>query len=132
KREKMCSYEYDYIYAINEHDDNDKYDYLVSKIEIFEQLMDLIRKENPSLVIVDINLPRFDGFYWCRQIRQESICPVIFLSARTGDMDQVMALENGGDDFITKPFHPDVVMAKIRSQLRRAYGEYAMKQTERI
>ena len=43
-----------------------------------------------------------------------------------------MALENGGDDFITKPFHPDVVMAKIRSQLRRAYGEYAMKQTERI
>src|SRR5699024_7043333 len=47
-------------------------------------------------------------------------------------MDQVMAIENGGDDYITKPFHPDIVMAKIRSQLRRAYGEYAHKQQERI
>lgn len=110
----------------------EKYGYDVLKADDFENLMDVFRAFQPNLVLLDINLPRFDGFYWCRQIRLESICPVIFVSARTGEMDQVMALENGGDDFITKPFHPDVVMAKIRSQLRRAYGEYATGHHERI
>lgn len=109
-----------------------KYGYRVEVLEDFENLMGVFRSFQPELVLLDINLPRFDGFYWCRQIRLESICPVLFISARTGEMDQVMALENGGDDYITKPFHPDIVMAKIRSQLRRAYGEYAMKHKERI
>ncbi len=110
----------------------EKYGYDVLSIDNFHNLMDSFRGFNPDLVLLDINLPRFDGFYWCRQIRLESVCPVIFISARTGEMDQVMALENGGDDFITKPFHPDVVMAKIRSQLRRAYGAYALGNRERI
>ncbi|UJL47735.1 response regulator transcription factor [Virgibacillus sp. NKC19-16] len=109
-----------------------KYSYDVLVADDFENLMDTFLSQSPDLVLLDINLPSFDGFYWCRQIRLESICPIIFISARTGEMDQVMALENGGDDFITKPFHPDVVMAKIRSQLRRAYGEYAAKHEERI
>ncbi len=109
-----------------------KYNYEVVKVKDFEHIIDLFKDEAPDLVLLDINLPYYDGFYWCRQIRQHSICPVIFISARTGEMDQVMALENGGDDYITKPFHPDVVMAKIRSQLRRAYGEYAGNQQERI
>lgn len=61
----------------------------------------------------------------CRQIRTVSNAPIIFVSARTGEMDQVMAIENGGDDYITKPFHLDVVMAKVKSALRRGYGEYA-------
>ena len=86
----------------------------------------------PHLVLLDINLPSYDGFYWCRQIRKVSTCPVIFISARTGEMDQVMALENGGDDFITKPFSPEIVLAKIRSQLRRAYGEYSTVNKERV
>ena len=55
----------------------------------------------------------------------------IFISARSGDMDQVFALENGGDDFITKPFHYEIVLAKIRSHLRRSFGEYASGQSER-
>jgi two-component system, OmpR family, response regulator YxdJ len=109
-----------------------KYGYQVVIAEEFEKLMDIFRKEQPDLILLDINLPSYDGYYWCRQIRKESICPVIFISARTGEMDQVMALENGGDDFITKPFHPDIVMAKIRSQLRRAYGAYASKHEERV
>lgn len=109
-----------------------KYGYEVFVAEDFERMMDIFREVQPHLVLLDINLPSYDGYYWCRQIRKESICPVIFISARTGDMDQVLAIENGGDDFITKPFHPDVVMAKIRSQLRRAYGEYATKLTERV
>ncbi len=110
----------------------EKYGYDVAVVADFEHVMDAFYKEEPDLVLLDINLPYYDGFYWCRQIRKDSICPVIFISARTGEMDQVMAIENGGDDYITKPFHPDVVMAKIRSQLRRAYGEYASNQRERV
>ncbi|MFA9559229.1 response regulator transcription factor [Evansella sp. AB-rgal1] len=110
----------------------EKYGYEVTIAKDFEHVLDTFREVQPSLLLLDINLPSYDGYYWCRQIRNESICPVIFISARTGEMDQVMALENGGDDFITKPFHPDIVMAKIRSQMRRAYGEYATKYKERV
>ncbi|WP_299091504.1 response regulator transcription factor [uncultured Metabacillus sp.] len=110
----------------------EKYGYKATIVEHFDHIMDEFHQQKPDLVLLDINLPSFDGYYWCRQIRKESICPVIFISARVGEMDQVMALENGGDDFITKPFHPEIVMAKIRSQLRRAYGEYAAQAQERI
>ena len=89
-----------------------KYGYNVHVVKDFDRVMDEFRSTAPDLVLLDINLPSFDGYYWCRQIRQESICPVLFISARTGEMDQVMALENGGDDFITKPFHAEIVMAK--------------------
>ncbi|MFD1178787.1 response regulator [Paenibacillus puldeungensis] len=85
----------------------------------------------PHLVLLDVNLPKYDGYYWCRQIRNLSTCPIIFLSAREGKMDQVMALENGADDYITKPFDYDIVIAKIMSQLRRAYGTYAGNADER-
>lgn len=81
---------------------------------------------NPDLVILDINLPRYDGYYWCRQIRTVSKVPIIFISARSGDIDQVRAIENGADDFIVKPFNLELAMAKIKSILRRAYGEYAI------
>lgn len=110
----------------------EKYGYTATKVEDFERVMEAFNRAKPDLVLLDINLPKFDGYYWCRQIRRDSICPVLFISARTGEMDQVMALENGGDDFITKPFHPDIVMAKIRSHLRRAYGEYAQQREERV
>lgn len=110
----------------------EKYGYNVYLAEDFGHIMETFREVEPHLILLDINLPSYDGYYWCRQIRKESICPVIFISARTGEMDQVMALENGGDDFITKPFHPDIVMAKIRSHMRRAYGEYATKFEERV
>lgn len=109
-----------------------KYGYDVSLVSDFDRVWETFQAVSPDIVLLDINLPSYDGYYWCRQIRKESICPVIFISARTGEMDQVMALENGGDDYITKPLHVDIVMAKIRSQLRRAYGEYATKVQERI
>ncbi|RKQ29978.1 response regulator transcription factor [Oceanobacillus halophilus] len=109
-----------------------KYGYEVIIATDFGNIMNTFREAQPKLLLLDINLPSYDGYYWCRQVRKESICPVIFISARTGEMDQVMAIENGGDDFITKPFHPDIVMAKIRSQLRRAYGEYAANYEERV
>ncbi|WML39711.1 response regulator transcription factor [Neobacillus sp. OS1-2] len=110
----------------------EKYGYDVTCVIDFEHVMKAFYEINPDLVLLDINLPSFDGYYWCRQIRKESVCPVIFISARIGEMDQVMALENGGDDYMTKPFSAEIVMAKIRSQLRRAYGEYANIHKDRV
>lgn len=97
---------------------------------------DLIQEEflqwEPHLVLLDINLPRFDGFYWCRKIRARSNCPIIFISARDSGMDQVMAIENGADDYITKPFQLEVVLAKIKSILRRVYGEYRTEKSTQV
>lgn len=109
----------------------EKYGDRAEAIGDFDQVLDQFRQLEPHLVLMDVNLPSFDGYYWCRQIRTVSTCPIIFISARSGEMDQVRALENGADDYITKPFHYEVVMAKIRSQLRRVYGDYASKMEER-
>ncbi|WIY59517.1 response regulator transcription factor [Bacillus arachidis] len=97
----------------------------------FENILEVFQTVQPHVVLLDINLPSFDGYYWCRQIRTLSTCPIIFISARSGDMEQVMALDYGADDYITKPFHYEVLIAKIRSQLRRVYGDYAPKIEER-
>lgn len=99
--------------------------------EDFELVLQQFELLQPHVVLMDINLPSYDGYYWCRQIRSLSTCPILFISARSGKMDQVMALENGADDYITKPFEHEIVMAKIRSQLRRVYGDYATRHEER-
>lgn len=104
----------------------EKYEYEVSIAQAFDKITDEFGELDPHLVLLDINLPRYDGFYWCRKLRSISNCPIIFLSARDSGMDQVMAMENGGDDYITKPFDFDVVQAKIKSIIRRIYGEYAV------
>ncbi|OBR63180.1 DNA-binding response regulator [Paenibacillus oryzae] len=109
-----------------------KYGYRVTLANQFDAILDSFLALQPDLVLLDVNLPSFDGYYWCRQIRTVSTCPVLFISARDGEMDQVMALENGGDDYLTKPFHYSVVMARIQSHLRRAYGEYSEKNEERV
>ncbi|KOR76086.1 response regulator transcription factor [Paenibacillus solani] len=107
-----------------------KYDYTVRIIDDFSRVMDIFTDTKPDLVLLDVNLPKYDGFYWCRQIRTQSHCPIIFISARDSGMDQIMALENGADDYITKPFDMELVLAKIRSHLRRAVGAYASGQEE--
>lgn len=109
----------------------DKYGYEAVRTTDYKHIKDAFLHHKPELVLLDINLPSYDGFYWCRQIRTVSSVPILFMSARVGEMDQIMAIENGGDDYITKPFHSEVVMAKIKSALRRAYGEYAQVQTGR-
>lgn len=108
-----------------------KYQYEVETIENFDTLLEQCLAFAPHIVLLDINLPSYDGYYWCRQLRQYTMCPIVFISARSGEMDQIFALENGGDDFITKPFNYEIVLAKIRSHLRRTYGEYAVRQEER-
>ncbi|MGZ0042853.1 response regulator transcription factor [Paenibacillus ottowii] len=106
----------------------EKYGYQGVVVSNFDQVLGTFQEVKPDLVILDVNLPRFDGFYWCRQIRTQSTCPILFVSARDDKMDQVIALQNGADDYITKPFHPEVLLAKVESNLRRAYGLYAVAQ----
>lgn len=110
----------------------DRYGFEATIVKNFENIIEEFEQCSPSLVLLDINLPKFDGFYWCTKIRQKSNVPIIFISARDSGMDQIRALESGGDDYITKPFYYDVVIAKIKSHIRRAYGEYAPNIDERV
>jgi DNA-binding response OmpR family regulator len=99
-----------------------KWGFSVVSIESFENVLEEFAKHNPHLVIMDINLPCFDGFYWCRKIRDISKVPIIFLSSRDSNMDIVMAVNMGGDDYVTKPFSMDILLAKIQALLRRTYS----------
>lgn len=102
-----------------------RFGYKVQVAQDYGRIKEEFLAAHPDLVLLDINLPRFDGYYWCRQVRSLSRVPIVFISARVGDLDQVRALENGGDDYITKPFNMELALAKVRSVLRRTYGEYA-------
>ncbi|GIO22689.1 response regulator transcription factor [Oceanobacillus sp. J11TS1] len=110
----------------------ERYGYECHIVEEFEKVLDVFQEIEPHLVILDINLPAFDGYYWSRKIRQVSTCPIMILSARMSEIDQVYGIENGADDFIIKPFLLDVVLAKINGQIRRIYGEYAKEPESRI
>lgn len=104
-----------------------QWSFTVKGPEDFHDVMVDFIDEKPHLVIMDIQLPAFDGFHWCREIRAVSKVPIIFLSSRDHPMDMVMAMNMGADDYVQKPFHSDVLLAKIQALLRRtyAYGEEA-------
>lgn len=87
----------------------------------FEQVMAEFAACGPHLVLLDISLPFFNGFHWCSRIREVSRVPVVFLSSASDNMNIVMAMNMGGDDFIAKPFDLNVMMAKIQAVLRRTY-----------
>lgn len=101
-----------------------KYGFEVSILVDFEHIDKEVKIFEPHLILMDINLPYFDGFYWCAVIRKISFCPIIMVSARNTDLDQVIALDNGADEYVTKPFNNEVLIAKIKSLLRRTYGDY--------
>ena len=88
----------------------------------FNDVLDYFQEENPQLVLMDINLPVYDGYYWCQKIREVSKVPIIFISSRSTNMDMIMAMNMGADDFVTKPFQIDVLIAKINALLRRSYN----------
>ena len=88
----------------------------------FKSIITQIGEKTPHLVLLDVNLPFYDGFYWCEQIRKISNMPVIFISSRADDADKIRAILGGGDDYIEKPFSMDVLVAKIQGALRRAYS----------
>jgi len=91
-------------------------------VEAFESVYNSFLKFEPHIVLMDINLPAYDGFYWCQRIREVSKVPLIFISSRDSNMDIIMAMNMGGDDFIQKPFSLDVLMAKKNALLRRTYS----------
>ena len=89
--------------------------------EDFSQITEIVMEKSPQLILMDIQLPTYNGYYWCQEIRKFSEVPIIFVSSRTDNMDIVMAIQMGADDYIQKPFNLSVVMAKIQAILRRTY-----------
>ena len=87
----------------------------------FKRILENFVRFDPQLVILDIGLPFYNGFYWCQEIRRESKVPVVFLSSMSDNMNIVMAMNMGGDDFIAKPFDLNVLTAKLQAILRRCY-----------
>ncbi|MDF2652757.1 MAG: PhoB family transcriptional regulator [Paenibacillus sp.] len=99
-----------------------QWSYDVYGITDFSKVIQEFTAIKPDLVIIDIQLPKFDGFHWCRMIRSHSNIPIIFLSSRDHPTDIVMSMQLGADDYIQKPFHFDVLIAKIQAILRRVYN----------
>ncbi|MDW4511461.1 response regulator transcription factor [Priestia megaterium] len=100
----------------------EQWSFEVAGVEDFQKVMEVFIGESPELVILDVNLPVYDGFYWCQQIRTVSKIPIVFLSSREHPMDIVMAMNVGADDYIQKPFNLDVLVAKVQALLRRTYS----------
>jgi two-component system alkaline phosphatase synthesis response regulator PhoP len=94
------------------------------------QAVELSRRERPALVVLDLNLPEVDGLEVCRAIRRESAVPIVMLTARDEDTDKILGLELGADDYVTKPFSPRELVARVRAVLRRTQGADA--KNERI
>ncbi len=87
----------------------------------FREVLTEFAEYRPHLVLLDIGLPFYNGYYWCAQIRQISQVPIIFVSSASDNMNIVMAVNMGGDDFVTKPFGLEVLSAKVQALLRRTY-----------
>jgi DNA-binding response OmpR family regulator len=100
----------------------EKWDYEVACVQDFKRVQEEYTAFDPQLVIMDIILPFYNGFHWCTQIRQISSVPILFLSSANDNMNIVMAMNMGGDDFVEKPFDLNVLTAKIQALLRRAYS----------
>jgi two-component system response regulator protein BraR/BceR len=99
----------------------EQWDLEVTCAEDFRDIMGSFAACQPHLVILDISLPFFNGFYWCGEIRKISKVPILFLSSAGDNMNMVMAMNMGADDFIPKPFEKSLLLAKVQAMLRRAY-----------
>ena len=99
-----------------------RWNYDTKCVDDFKDIVDEFRQYDPHLVLLDIMLPFFNGFHWCQEIRKVSEVPIIFLSSANDNMNIVMAMNMGGDEFIEKPFDLNVVTAKVQAILRRSYS----------
>ena len=97
-----------------------------------QQALVITRQERPDLIVLDLMLPGLDGFDVCRAIRRESGVPIIMLTARAEETDQLIGLELGADDYITKPFSPRALVARVRALLRRTQGNLLQQETLRV
>ncbi|MGO4928479.1 response regulator transcription factor [Fundicoccus sp. Sow4_F4] len=99
----------------------EKWGYQVHCVSQFHDVMADYLEFEPQLVILDVNLPAFNGYHWCQEIRKISQIPIVFITSRDETMDLVMAIQLGGDDYIQKPFQLSIVTAKVQALLRRTY-----------
>lgn len=97
------------------------WNYDAFKVTDFTKVLETFLEHQPEMVLLDIQLPAYNGYHWCQEIRKISEVPIIFITSRTDNLDLVMAIQMGADDFIQKPFHLSVVTAKIQALLRRTY-----------
>ena len=96
-----------------------KYGYEIVAIENFETVVEDCLNENADLILLDINLPLYDGYYICREIRAKSEVPIIVVTSRDSEMDELMSMNLGADDFITKPYNTQILLARIAAMLKR-------------
>jgi two-component system KDP operon response regulator KdpE len=96
--------------------------YIVTVAGTGHEALDVFERERPDLVILDLGLPDMDGADVCRQVRDRADTPILILSARGGEKDKVAVLDQGADDYVTKPFGPEELMARVRAALRRSIG----------
>lgn len=96
-----------------------RYDYECVSSEEYKNMVEIIIEEKPDIVLLDINLPYFDGYHICREIRKLSDMPIIVITSRSSDMDELMSMNLGADDFITKPYNLQILLARIAAVLKR-------------
>lgn len=97
-----------------------KYGYEIVAPTSFDNVVKFILNENANLVLLDINLPIFDGYYICREVRKKSDIPIIIVTSRDSDMDELMSMNLGSDDFVTKPYNTQILLARIAALLKRS------------
>lgn len=95
--------------------------YSIMKVNEFDNIPKIVKESSPHLILLDINLPYDDGFKICTEIRSFSKVPIIFVTSRDTNIDELMSITLGGDDFITKPYNPQILLARINSVLKRVY-----------
>ncbi|WP_373600790.1 response regulator transcription factor [Paraclostridium bifermentans] len=100
-----------------------RYGYEVTVIENFENVFEDVKKEKPNLILLDINLPVYDGFHICREIRKNLNIPIIIVTSRDSEIDELMSMNLGADDFITKPYNTQILLARISAVLKRTYSD---------
>ncbi|MDY3206419.1 response regulator transcription factor, partial [Clostridium baratii] len=99
-----------------------KYGYNINTPTNFENIIEEVHSSKPDLILLDINLPYFDGYHICREIRKTSKVPIIIVTSRNSDMDELMSMNLGADDFVTKPYNTQILLVRIEALLRRTYG----------
>ena len=105
----------------------ENYGYEVKAPTDFKNILNFLENEDSDLILLDINLPVYDGYYICREIRKKSDVPIIIVTSRDSDMDELMSMNLGADDFVTKPYNTQILLARISVLLKRTHGNNNMK-----
>ena len=121
KMQKIMIVEDDEVIALAIQKHLETWNYEVEVVDDFEHVFDLYLQKQPELILLDISLPFYNGYHWCEQIRKVSSVPIIFISSANENMNIVMAISMGADDFITKPYHTQILLARIAALLKRSY-----------